>query len=557
MNSVIRTLDRYFPKCASVLFCAADGGLLRSGSGEDDDDVNVNPATDTIFEIAQFDVEEILELIRSQRSGATATEQKQTLTRVVASFKQMSEPVYPSAVSVLVETLRQSPEFKPINRARLIDRYVECLLGRFEWEDVAEGAFNSNDKVTFLAYVAGQFAMTARSEITIPTWNELCCDYSTERLLDLPKGLLEEFSQKGILMQQGGWITFRADYLFTYFVAKEMNSNPEVYQFIAAEDAFFRNYRELVFYGELEGVDNARLLNDTFDRVIRLEQEILEKYREDEIDLEEEWRRMLVEDATEDIKRRNEVAASAVSSNPNDGSVKDALSADLRTVERGRGVFTRTDVRELEAQWLVSIRTYLQLVKHSGGLSGTDKIRHLSKATESAEMFLKSLAAKRNQIGSNVAHYHGGIMYLYPFAGVDEVMARKWFKMNASSSVAQMVVENLNNPQLAPVYRKLLDQGNEVVQFLIRHLLLEIPDTRNRRAFVGSLQNAEELVFQTCSLSHLKHKYLGYSVTDEEREFYSGVVSDIAGKLKLIGGIEREQLRKKRLLADMKNKTRR
>ena len=88
-------------------------------------------------------------------------------------------------------------------------------------------------------------------------------------------------------MQQGGWITFRADYLFTYFVAKEMNLNPEVYRFIAAEDAFFRNFRKLVFYCELEGVDNARLLNDTFERVSRLEEEIVTKYREDGLELDE------------------------------------------------------------------------------------------------------------------------------------------------------------------------------------------------------------------------------------------------------------------------------
>ena len=73
MNSVLRTLDRYFPKCASVFFCAADGGLLGSGPGQDVDDININPTKDTIFEMAQFDVEEILELIRSQRSGASPT----------------------------------------------------------------------------------------------------------------------------------------------------------------------------------------------------------------------------------------------------------------------------------------------------------------------------------------------------------------------------------------------------------------------------------------------------------------------------------------------------
>ena len=556
MTSILRTLDRYFPKCPSVFFCAADGGLLGSGSGEGSDDINIDPTKDTMFELTQFDVEEILELIRNQRSAASPTEQQKTLTRVVSSFKQMSEPVDPSAVSVLVETLKQSPDFKPVNRARLIDRYVECLLGRFEWEDVAEGTFNSNDKVTFLAYVAGQFAMTGRSEITTSSWDELCRNYSAERLLDLPSGLLEEFTLKGILMQQGGSITFRADYLFTYFVAKEMNLNPEIYRFIAAEDAFFRNYRELVFYGELEGVDNARLLNDTFERVSRLEEEIVATYQEAGLELDKEWRQMLHENATEDLQRRDEAAASAVASKPSAESVKYALSTDLRTVDRGRGVFTRADVRELEAQWLVAIRTYFQLVKHSGGLPGTEKIRHLSKAAESAELFIKSLAAKRDQIGTKVAHYHGGVMYIYPFAGVDSERARREFKMSASYSVAQMVVDHMNNPQLAPVYRKILAQGNEVVQFLIRHLLLEIPAAPNRKAFVKNLGSAKEPMLQTCSLIRLKEKYLGYSVSDDETEFYREVISEIAQKSNLINNLEHEQLRKKRLLANMRDKVR-
>ena len=556
MTSILRTLDRYFPKCPSVFFCAADGGLLGSGSGEDSDDINIDPTKDTMFELTQFDVEEILDLIRNQRSAASPTEQQKTLTRVVSSFKQMSEPVYPSAVSVLVETLKQSPDFKPVNRARLIDRYVECLLGRFEWEDVAEGTFNSNDKVTFLAYVAGHFAMTGRSEITPSSWDELCRNYSAERLLDLPSGLLEEFTLKGILMQQGGSITFRADYLFTYFVAKEMNLNPEIYRFIAAKDAFFRNYRELVFYGELEGVDNARLLNDTFERVSRLEEEIVAKYQEDGLELDKEWRQMLHENATEDLQRRDEAAASAVASKPSAESVKHALSTDLRTVDRGRGVFTRADVRELEAQWLVAIRTYFQLVKHSGGLAGTEKIRHLSKAAESAELFIKSLAAKRDQIGTKVVHFHGGVMYIYPFAGVDSERARREFKMSASYSVAQMVVDHMNNPQLAPVYRKILAQGNEVVQFLMRHLLLEIPAAPNRRAFVKNLGSAKEPMLQTCSLIRLREKYLSYSVSDGETEFYGEVISEIAQKSNLINNLEHEQLRKKRLLANMRDKVR-
>ena len=555
-RSVLRTMDRYFSKCSSVFFCAADTGLLRAASDEEDHMV-IDPSKDTIYEMSQFDVEEIKELIRSQRPAAPAQEQQQILAKVVSSFKQMNEPVYPSAVSVLIETLKQSPEFRPINRARLIDRYVECLLGRFEWEDVTEGTFNSSDKVTFLAYVAGRFAMNNQAEISTTDWKENCQAYSTERLLELPTGLLEEFTQKGILLQRGDWITFRADYLFTYFVAKEMHLNQQVYGLIAAEEAFFRNYRELVFYGELEGVDNARLLDDTFDRVTKLEAEIVRRYQDAGFDLEEEWHRMLGEESGEDRGRRDDAAAAAIEAKPTEGSVNKALSTDLRGVERGRGVLQRVTVKELEAQWLVAIRTYFQLVKHSGGLPGVDKIRHLRKAAGSAELFIKSLAAKREEIGNKMVHYHGGVVYIYPLAGSDVKRARKDFKLNAPATVAGMIVEHMNNAQLAPVYRKLLDDTSQVVRFVARHLLLEVPSSQNRRAFVKSLEGTKELVLQTCSLDRLKYKYLGYSVSGKERDFYGGIVADLAEKAKLIGIPEREQLRKRRLLADMRRRRKR
>ena len=128
-----------------------------------------------------------------------------------------------------------------------------------------------------------------------------------------------------------------------------------------------------MFYGELEGVDNARLLNDTFERVTRLQAEIVRNYQEDGLELEGEWDDMLKENSVEDRDRRDDAAAAAIESKPTEGSVNKALSADLRRVERTRGVLQRVAVKELEAQWLVAIRTYFQLVKHSGGLLGVEK----------------------------------------------------------------------------------------------------------------------------------------------------------------------------------------
>ena len=169
-------------------------------------------------------------------------------------------------------------------------------------------------------------------------------------------------------------------------------------------------------------------------------------------------------------------------------------------------------------------------------------------------MFIKSLAAKRDEIGNKMVHYHGGVVYIYPLAGLDVEKACKEFKLNAPATIAGMIVEHMNNAQLAPVYRKWLEDSSEIVNFVGRHLLLEVPSPRNRRAFVDSVESTEELVLQTCSLDRLKHKYLGYSVSDEEREFYGGIVEELAKRSKLIGAPERQHLRKRRLLADMRRK---
>ncbi len=549
MKSVIDTLDRYFPNCRSVFFCAADGGLIKNAAG---DELPVSPSTDVMFELEQFDVEEIDALIQSQRPEAPEEEQQRVLTRVVSSFRQMNEPVFPSAVSLLVETLRQSPEFRPINRTRLIDRYVECLLGRLSWEDVEEGTFNSNDKVTFLAYVAGRFAINGWSMVTVDNWNSIAQEYANDRLLELPEGLLEEFTQKGILIQQVGQATFRADYLFTYFVAKEMNVNHEVYKFIVEGEGFYRNFRELVVYGELEGVDNLRLLEDTHGKLDVLEMDIKRAYADEGVDLDHEWQETLAEGRTDDQRRRDEAIGEAGSEAPSKESRNRALSAALRSVGRARGVRRRFTVQELEARWLVTMRTYCQLVKHCGGLSGKDKLRHFERCAQAGELFVKHLAARRQHLRGNVTYYHGGIVYINPLVKEDSQLAHEEFKVYAPQSVAEMFAEYMANAQMMPVYRRVAASGGEVAKFIARHLLLEVPGEENRRYFVQSLLQAEQLTLQTSSLRRLKYKYLGYSNSPEEQNHYRGIIDDLARRDGLVGVEEKQRLRKRRLLANMR-----
>ena len=218
----------------------------------------------------------------------------------------------------------------------------------------------------------------------------------------------------------------------------------------------------------------------------------------------------------------------------------------------------RFTVQELEARWLVTMRTYCQLVKNSGGLNGADKLKHFRRSVQSGELFVKHLAAKRQELKGNMIYYHGGIVYFNPLATENSELAHREFKVYAPHSVANMFSEHMINSQMMPVYRKVANEGSEVVKFLARHLLLEIPGEENRRCFVSSLSNASELALQTASIRQLKYKYLGYSTSLEEQKHYKAIIDDLSRKDELIRIAEGQRLKKRRMLADIRvNATRR
>ena len=95
---------------------------------------------------------------------------------------------------------------------------------------------------------------------------------------------------------------------------------------------------------------------------------------------------------------------------PTEESIDNARRRDLGSVGRQRGVIRRTTIKALESRWLVSIRTYFQLLKHTANLPADDKMRHLFKAADSSELFIKGLTTKRAHIGTQPTYYYSGIV---------------------------------------------------------------------------------------------------------------------------------------------------
>ena len=548
LNKLKLLLEKNLQLANAIVFCSDDGGL--SGSVKNFQ-LNLDPLKDTQIKLKQLDVIKIRDLIRLHKKDKTCNEGEVEilLQNVVQSFKQMDEPIYPSTVVVLLDTLKQFPEFLPINRVRLLDRYIECLLGRFEKEDIEIGTFNSTEKVNLIAYIAGHFARKGKENISIQDWDKILKKYKKDTLLELPSDLLEEFSKKGILITYDGKITFRADYLFSYFVAKEMNRNNDVYKFISEKNAFYRNHRELVYFGELEGIDSSKLLKATKKRLIKLEKEILETYSSHNINFNEEWDKLMKFGANIDEDQISETLQNMMDESPNSETIDQARTTDLSQVNRKRGVRTRSDIKELELCWFITIKTYFQLIKHSTNLDSKNKLIHLKKSMESSELFIKCLATKRAIISSHPMCFINGILYINPLAAIDPKRAKSEFKVAVHLAFARVLSNNLYNSLLSPAFRKLIKTDNEIAKFFVRHLLLEDPNKDNIDYFVKSLSNSTKMVLIQCSLQGLYEKYLGYSITENLKDSYQDILHQITKENKsLISTKQIHRLKRKRLV---------
>ena len=551
LEGIKNTLESFFPNCRSIVFCSLD---KRSALHQGDGLVDLDPSSDTIYGICELDPDEIKKLINIKAATETENVRENLLNNTVISFKAMDEPVYATTVSILVDTLRQLPDFRPINRVRLLDRYIECLLGRYTIEDVRTGQFNSSEKSKLLSYLAGEMVRRRKSTQSKGEVESIIKSYTTEMMLEVPDDILSEFCEKGILFASGDQFTFRANSIFSYFVAKEMERNRDLFEEICDGDNFFSHHTELVFYGELEGVDSSKLLTAARTNVQEIGDLILRQYAENGIDFKDEWERMVFETSPDEAPLLEETIEKISEQVPNDSDKDLSRLRDLSAEPRSRGVKTRNTVRELEAKWLISIRVYLQLLKYSSSIPGKQKVEHLRAAFLALERFAQSLAVKREKISKSPMYSHSGILYINPLAAIDVERSAKDFKYSANLSVAQMASELMGNSQLNLALAHVIKIGpeNEFQDFLIRNLLMDIPSRENASFVIQSIVSSGILTLQIASLRELKSKYVDYKATEAEQKHHKSIILGLNKEKSVRGKLNLQGLDKKLALSRMK-----
>ena len=547
-NNFRQTIRKFFPAVRITAFVRTEkvGQAISSV-----DYPSMSLVEDDVYELGELGVQQIREVISLHRQKLTDAMVDKLANHAIESLSQINEPIFPSTVAVLVETLVQDHDFRPINKARLLDRYVECLLGRFELEDVREGTFSSHDKIEFLSFVARKILERDNGGLADTEWDQVQSEYESNFLIELPHGLLQEFEEKGLLVSDGGRITFRADYLFSYFVARQMKSDSKFAELIAADDGLFKHHSEVVFYGELEGTDTGAVLDRLYSQVDRLEEELLEQYSREGIDLTTEWLEATKDDPKDILEVFQELAE--VDSADPDPDVADFQNNQrLANVLRRRGITRRHEVSELEARLLVAMKLYAQLIRNALHIPANDKLRHLAKLYEAAEVWVGFMSAARSHIASSPVTVAGGVRFINYGAAINQAKSIAEFKFNAPNSVSRILADAVKNPQLSVALRAVLPKLTSMGALFAREALLGLPSRDNQQAYLNSIKSSNDTTLVTASMRSLKRAYLGSGRNTEVRAHTSGIVEGIRKAIGERALGDPSALNKQRLLRDMK-----
>jgi hypothetical protein len=322
-------------------------------------------------------------------------------------------------------------------------------------EDVQEGNFTSYDKIDLLSFIARRILERDCPGLSHDEWLGLISEYEKGFMIELPKGLLDEFEEKGLLVSRGGQITFRADYLFSYFIARQMKSDAAFAQEVIAGDGLYKHDSEVIYYGELEGTDTASVLNELYLKMGELEQALVEQYSREGINLTTEWLASS-EETPEEITAITEELRSVENKEPDPELADFRDNQKLTSVIRRRGIARRTEVAEVEAKLLVTMKLYGQLIRNALHISGSDKLRHLEMLYQAAETWVGFMSASRAHIGSLPVTIAGGVRFINYGALIDPVKSVAEFKYNAPNSISRILAEAVRNPQLSVALRNVI-----------------------------------------------------------------------------------------------------
>lgn len=240
---LLREFVQVYPK-ARYIFTSNREAIYRFGA-------KVNPEMPV-----RFDFIELLELKRSNMRQLISRFDKCDdvegwLDRLQEQFREINLPFTAANGTILLEILGANGKFAPVNRAVLMEQFVETTLEKAAENQSYRATFDFTNKANLLSYVA---AWMAHQNEYVPFREDV--RNAMKRCLDdigldgppLDDLMLEFLGAKIFERRSEDRIAFRYRGVMEYFIAYRMTVDPSFKEWILEEDRYLTFVNEILYY---------------------------------------------------------------------------------------------------------------------------------------------------------------------------------------------------------------------------------------------------------------------------------------------------------------------
>ena len=328
----------------------------------------------------RFEFIEVREFRRSDMRQLLAKDERCTdvevwLDRLQEEFKEINLPFTAANGSILIEILSEKYNFNPINRAVLMEQFVDSTLRKAAIEQSRRETFDYTNKTDLLSSIA---AWMARTENYIPSKEAVRAEmklYVDSRGLNVNLDeLLSEFLVARIFIAKAeNRLSFRYRGVLEYFIALRMTTDLTFKEWVMDEQRYLSYVNEIQYYaGKLR--NDSALVNLIGER----HQAILVAALAEVSDVDLNQLDSLI---IPNENKRDEIDAVAreIVQPPLTQEEKDAeLDLELPTDAEDRQEVFRPKSEQADEKVTLSLILYSGLIKNMELISDADKRRHLS-----------------------------------------------------------------------------------------------------------------------------------------------------------------------------------
>jgi predicted MPP superfamily phosphohydrolase len=181
----------------------------------------------------------------------------------------------PFVVSMLLLIFEKQGHYTPLNKAVLIENFIETILEKVNITEKQFGGLDYRDKQYYLSYIAAKMlkkkeTFFLRDELVEETRNFFRYCFNDPNYLKgniLP--FIDYFIQNGILLENNNEMHFKFKCFYEYFVAKRMIDDKSFYHYIMKEENYldFVNVIDYLTGIQKNNIEVLSILENWMDKI--------------------------------------------------------------------------------------------------------------------------------------------------------------------------------------------------------------------------------------------------------------------------------------------------